>query len=103
MAAGSLIAGYGVAAATDVRPAGGLVLLLGGSWCARQWWRSNGPVTAVALGTTYAGAFVVSHPLAKQIGAWPSVLAVAAVTGAVSYAATNDRSAAPVDVPTTGG
>ena len=36
---------------------------------------------------TYLAAFGVSHPLAKQIGAWPSVLAVAAVTGAAAVAA----------------
>lgn len=103
VAAGSLVAGYGVAAATEIRAAGGLVLLMGGAWCARQWWRSSGPVTAVALGATYAAAFVVSHPLAKQIGAWPSVLTVAAATGAASYAATRHHSAAPTDVPTTTG
>ena len=101
VAAGSLVAGYGVAAATDVRAAGGLVLIAGGGWCAGQWWRSSGPRTAVSLGATYVTAFVVSHPLSHAIGAWPAVLTVAAVTGAVSYTATADRSATPTDLPTT--
>ncbi|MFZ0324445.1 MAG: hypothetical protein WAN48_09975 [Actinomycetes bacterium] len=103
VAAGSLVAGYGVAAATDVRALGGVVLLAGGGWCARRWWQSSGPTTALALGATYAAAFVVSHPLAKQIGAWPSVFTVAAVTGVVSYVATRSHSAQPTDVPTTTG
>ncbi len=103
MAAGSLVVGYGVAAVTEVRAAGGVVLLAGGTWCIRRWWLGHGPATAVALGATYAAAFVVSHPLARQIGAWPSVVTVAAVTGAVSYAATRHRSAAPSDLPTTSG
>jgi hypothetical protein len=103
VAAGSLVVGYGVAAVTDVRAAGGAVLLLGGAWCARRWWLGHGPTTAVALAGTYAAAFVVSHPLARQIGAWPSVLSVAAATGVVSYAATRQRSAAPTDLPTTTG
>jgi hypothetical protein len=37
------------------------------------------------------GAFGLSHPLAKKIGAWPSVLAVSAATAAASYAAADRR------------
>ncbi|GIF17619.1 hypothetical protein BJ973_009416 [Actinoplanes tereljensis] len=32
-----------------------------------------------------------THPLAKRIGAWPSVLAVSALTAAASYAAADRR------------
>ena len=40
---------------------------------------------------TYVGAFGLSHPLAKKIGSWPSVLAVSALTAAASYAAADRR------------
>lgn len=49
---------------------------------------------AAGLVALYAVAFVASHPLAGVIGAWPSVLSVAAVVGGVSYAVTRRR--APV-------
>jgi hypothetical protein len=34
---------------------------------------------------TYAIAFGVSHPLAKKLGAWPSVLTVTAAAAAAAY------------------
>jgi hypothetical protein len=33
----------------------------------------------------YAAGFVGSHALAKRIGAWPAVLAVAALSGASAW------------------
>jgi hypothetical protein len=39
----------------------------------------------------YAVALGVSHPLAKKVGAWPSVLGVTAVASGASYAL-GDRS-----------
>jgi hypothetical protein len=45
------------------------------------------------LGGVYAAAFGVSHPLAKKIGAWPSVLTVSAVASAVTHLVA-DRDAA---------
>lgn len=44
-----------------------------------------------ALVATYIGAFGLSHPLARRIGAWPSVLAVSAITAAASYVAADRR------------
>jgi hypothetical protein len=41
----------------------------------------------------YAAAFGSSHPLAKKIGAWPSVLTVTAVASGATYALA-DRSTA---------
>jgi hypothetical protein len=35
----------------------------------------------------YLAAFGVSHPLAKKIGAWPSVFTVAAAASAAAYVA----------------
>ena len=84
VAAGALIAGYAVAATSGSRPLGGLVLAAGGLWCLRAWDRRNGRRTALVLGFVGTGAFVVSHLLATRIGAWPSVLTVAAATAAAA-------------------
>ncbi len=91
LSAGSLVAGYAVAASSGVRPLGGAVLAVGGAVCTREWSRASGRGTAVALLTTYVAAFGASHPLAKQIGAWPSVLTVAAITGAAAHLASDAR------------
>ncbi|MFD9123721.1 hypothetical protein [Kitasatospora sp. NPDC059571] len=53
-----------------------------------QWRRQAGPGTAAALTGLYLAAFGGSHPLAKRIGAWPSVLTVAGVVAAASVVAT---------------
>lgn len=80
IAAAGLIGGFAVAAATSNRALGGVVLVLGGAVCAVEWYQRRRPVTAASLLATYVVAFGVSHPLAKLIGAWPSVLVVSAVT-----------------------
>jgi hypothetical protein len=85
IAAGSLIGGYAVAAGTGSRPLGGVVLAAGGLYCVRVWHRRHGTSTAVALGGVGLTAFVASHLLARAIGAWPSVLTVAALTGAIVW------------------
>jgi len=91
VAAGSLIAGYAVAASTGSRPLGGLVLAAGGIWCLRAWDARNGRRTAVALGAVGLSAFVLSHVLARAIGAWPSVLVVSAVTALAAWLAADAR------------
>ena len=93
LAAAGLIAGFAVADATGNRPLGGAVLAAGGITCAWAWNRKSGPLTAGALLVTYVAAFAVSHPLAKQIGAWPSVLTVSAVTAGAAYVASDRRPA----------
>ncbi len=84
IAAGSLIGGYLVARVTKNRQLGGVVLAGGGAAAASQWRRQGPAVTALLLGT-YLGGFGASHPLAKRIGAWPSVFSVAALSGGASY------------------
>jgi hypothetical protein len=91
VAAGSLVAGYLVARETGVRPLGVVVLALGAAWCARAWIRDSGRGTAGALLALYIASFGASHPLAKKIGAWPSVLAVSAVAGGAAWAASDRR------------
>lgn len=94
VAAGSLVGGYIVARATKVRPLGGALLALGGVWCARRWARAAGVPRTAVLVATYLGGFGASHPLAKRIGPWPSVLSVAAVSGLASWLI-GDRRGAP--------
>jgi hypothetical protein len=81
-----LIGGYATARATGNRPLGGAVLAGAGAVAAHSWWHRRGPATAAALGGLYVLGFGLSHPLAKRIGAWPSVLAVTAVNAAAGWA-----------------
>jgi len=85
LAAGSLIGGYAVARSTKKRQLGGAVLAVGAGAATVMWWQQAGPVRAVSALTVVLGAFGASHPLAKQVGAWPSVLGVAATTAVTTY------------------
>jgi len=93
VAAGTLIIGYAVATSTGSRPLGGLVVLLGGLWCIRMWARRHGARIAASLACVGLGALVLSHLLALAIGAWPSVLLVAAATGAAVWTQADTRAA----------
>jgi len=85
LAAAGLIGGYAAARATGIRPLGGAVLGAAGIAAGRTWARRDGAATTAALSAIYLGGFGASHPLAKKIGAWPSVLSVAGVSAAASY------------------
>ena len=87
-----LVGGFGVAQITDNRSLGGLILLLGAIYCAIQWWRCAGALPAILSVGIFVVAFVVSHPLGKVIGSWPSVIFVALLVGASAYALTRPRS-----------
>jgi hypothetical protein len=95
VAAGTLITGFAVAAATGSRPLGGVVLLCGGLWCVREWQRRHGARTALALGGFGFGAFVLSHVLALVVGAWPSVLIVSAAMAAAAWTQADARVSGP--------
>lgn len=84
--AAALVLGFGVATVTGVRWLGGIVLLVGGTWCARRLWPIAGPCRTVVIAAVYIFAFAASHPLGHVIGTWPSVILVAVVCGAVTYA-----------------
>jgi hypothetical protein len=90
--AAGLVGGYLVARETKIRPLGGVVLGAAGLVAGRTWLRTSGPATTVVLSAVYLGGFGASHPLAKKIGAWPSVLTVAAVAATAAYAL-SDRTA----------
>lgn len=85
VAAFGLVGGFLTARETGIRPLGGLVLGLAGVYAGRTWAAKGGLVPTVALSALYVGGFGASHPLAKKVGAWPSVLGVAAVNAAASY------------------
>jgi len=91
LAAGSLIAGYGVVAASGSRPLGGAVLAAGGIGCIELWRRRHGTGTAVRLAGAGLLAFVASHVLALVVGPWPAVLASAAAMGATTWALADAR------------
>ncbi|RSO21706.1 hypothetical protein DMH15_34570 [Streptomyces sp. WAC 06725] len=81
-----LVGGYAVARWTKKRPLGGVALAVAGAVAAREWERKAGAKAAVVLSGAYVAAFAGSHPLAKKVGAWPSVFAVAGVVGVASWA-----------------
>lgn len=74
-----------------------MVLATGGLLAGREWARRTSPAVTGALVATYLGAFGLSHPLAKRIGAWPAVLTVSAITAAASCA--GGQIASPQFVP----
>jgi hypothetical protein len=84
VAALGLSGGFLVARRTGRRELGGALFAAAGVWCARDWYRAAGPAAAAGLGALYVAAMGGSHPLAKQIGAWPSVAVVTAVTVAAT-------------------
>ncbi|MFR9790981.1 hypothetical protein ACL07V_20365 [Streptomyces sp. MB22_4] len=91
VAASGLVGGYGVARWTKKRPLGGAVLAVAGAAAAQQWRKQAGGTAAAVLGAAYVAAFAGSHPLAKKIGAWPSVLGVAGAVALASWAVADRR------------
>ncbi|MCH0563776.1 MULTISPECIES: hypothetical protein [unclassified Streptomyces] len=86
VAAGGLVGGYGVARWTKKRQLGGAVLAVAGAAAAQQWRQQAGARAAGALTAAYVAAFAGSHPLARKIGAWPSVFTVAGAVAVASWA-----------------
>ncbi|MGX1270228.1 hypothetical protein [Streptomyces phaeoluteigriseus] len=91
IAAGGLVGGYGVARWTKKRPLGGAVLAVAGAAAAREWQQRAGGKAAGALTVAYVAAFAGSHPLAKKVGAWPSVFGVAGAVALASWAVADRR------------
>lgn len=80
-----LLGGYLVARETGIRPLGGVVLATAGAYAGRTWRAKRGPGITAVLSAVYVLGFGASHPLAKRIGAWPSVLVVTAVSAGASW------------------
>ena len=85
LVAAGLIGGFATARYTGIRPLGGVVLAGAGIAAGRRWLSRGSAVTGV-LSATYLGAFGISHPLAKKLGAWPSVLVVTGVAAGTTAA-----------------
>ena len=77
-------AGFAVARYTKIR-SGGVAFAAAGAVAARSALPSAGPARTAAVLGVYTAAMGGSHPLAKKLGAWPSVAAVSAATAAVAY------------------
>lgn len=92
VAAGGLVAGYGVARWTKKRALGGVTLAAAGAVAAREWNERAGVAAAVGLTSAYVAAFAGSHPLAKKVGAWPAVFTVAGGVAVASWAVSGRRS-----------
>jgi hypothetical protein len=80
VAALGLTGGFLIARWTGRRELGGALFAAAGAWCAHSWYRASGPAAAAGLSALYVAAMGGSHPLAKRIGAWPSVAVVTATT-----------------------
>jgi len=93
VAAFGLMGGFLAGRRTGRRDLAGALFAATGAWCARGWYRASGPVAAAGLSALYIAGMGASHPLAKRIGAWPSVAVVTAVT--VTAAELVTRTGAP--------
>ena len=80
-----LLGGFALARRTGVRPLGGAVMLGANALSARQWYAVGGLPLAAGLSAAYWTAMGVSHPLAKKVGTWPSVLGVTAVSAGAAW------------------
>lgn len=96
IAAAALLLGFAVAEVTGVRALGGVVLFLGGLACGLRWRVLLGLPRAIGLVVVFLAGFALAHPLGHAIGAWPAVLFVALVVGAVSWRVADTPHAAPV-------
>ncbi len=84
--AAGLVGGFAAARYSGHRSFGGVLLATAGGLSARSWSASSGPAVTGALLATYVAAFVGSHPLARRLGPWGSVLTVTAAASAVTWA-----------------
>ena len=82
----TLILGFAVASLTGNRPLGGVVLLAGAALAG--WWMYlfAGLRRTIIVLVSVLVLFILSHPLGHLIGAWPSVLVVAAIGAGIAYA-----------------
>ena len=87
-----LIGGWLTARETGIRPIGGVLLGAAGVLAGRTWLRRNGAGPAAVLSIIYLGALGASHPLAKRIGPWPSVLTATAAASGAAWALSDRRS-----------
>lgn len=83
--AAGLIGGWLTARESGIRPLGTIPLVAAGALAGRTWNAKKGPAVTVGLLAAYVGAFGLSHPLAKKVGAWPAVIIATAGAAASAY------------------
>ena len=86
-----LIGGYLTARETGIRPLGGVLLGAVGLYSGRTWLAKRGWAVTAALSAVYLLGFGLSHPLAKKIGPWPSVLTVTAASAGACWVLVDSR------------
>jgi hypothetical protein len=91
--AGGLVGGFALAQRTGVRPLGGAAMLGANVLAARQWYAVGGAPLVAGLTAAYWTAMGVSHPLAKKVGTWPSVLGVTAASAGAAWLLADRRAA----------
>ncbi len=84
LAPAGLIGGFAAARYSGNRALGGAVFAVVGAWCVREWSRRSGPAAAGGLAALYAASMGGSHPLARKLGPWSSVLAVSGANAVTS-------------------
>ena len=66
-------------------------MLVANGVAARQWYAVGGAPLVAGLSAAYWAAMGVSHPLAKKVGTWPSVLGVTAAAAGAAYVLADRR------------
>lgn len=89
--AAGLVGGFALAQQTGVRPLGGAAMLGANVAAIRQWYAVGGAPLAAGLTAVYWTAMGVSHPIAKKVGVWPSVLGVTAVSAGAAWVLADRR------------
>jgi hypothetical protein len=89
--AGGLVGGFALAQQTGVRPLGGAAMLAANVAAARQWYAVGGAPLTAGMTAAYWAAMGVSHPLAKKVGTWPSVLGVTAAAAGAAWVLADRR------------
>lgn len=91
IAALGLIGGYLTARESGIRWLGGVLLGAAGIYAGRSWLARGGVKDVALLSALYLGGFGASHPLAKKIGPWPSVLAVTALSAGAAAVVSDSK------------
>jgi hypothetical protein len=97
------VGSWALVEASGSRTLGGVALLAGALALGLLWRRRNGTRVAMRLLGTGVAAFVASHVLALALGAWASVLIVAATMAWLTWRLSDARPAvARAQAPTPG-
>ncbi|WP_454300888.1 hypothetical protein [Salana multivorans] len=91
IAAASLAGGFALNQATGSRWLGAAVIVAGAAWCVVRSWRTTSLWRLAVVVLLGAACLPVSHRLAPEIGAWPSVALTSAALALGVVAGVDDR------------